>query len=105
MATNPQAEGQTKINFQISDSDKATLQRLADASGMKLSAYVRMVLEDAVAAKTVYTRHRATAAEVHPLAAEDTADQTPPRGKLTPAPYPKRGRKILPPPEAPEATG
>lgn len=72
MATNPQAPGQTKISFQISEEEKAELQKLADASGMKLSAYIRKVLLDAMAERTVYSVQR------HPsglalMAAEDPA--------------------------------
>ena len=53
--TNPQAEGQTRINFQISEDEKAALQILADASGMKLSAYIRRVLiEEGVNQHTIY---------------------------------------------------
>lgn len=55
MATNPQAEGQTRINFQISNDEKAALQKLADASGMKLSAYIRKVLiEEGIQEHTIY---------------------------------------------------
>ncbi len=54
MATNPQAEGQTKISFQISEAEKADLQRLADRSGMKLSAYIRKVLENAIMSPIVF---------------------------------------------------
>lgn len=56
MATNPQAEGQTRINFQISEVDRDTLIRLAEASGMKLSAYIRLVLEEAVAEELIFKR-------------------------------------------------
>ena len=58
MATNPQADGQTKIGFQISDEEKAALQKLADQSGMKLSAYIRMVLTQALREARIY-RHQA----------------------------------------------
>lgn len=56
MATNPQAEGQTRINFQISEVDRDVLIRLAEASGMKLSAYIRLVLEEAVAEELIFKR-------------------------------------------------
>ena len=56
MATNPQAAGQTRINFQISEEDRDTLIRLADASGMKLSAYIRLVLDGAVAEELIFKR-------------------------------------------------
>jgi len=52
MATNPQAEGQTKISFQITEEDKRKLRELADASGMKLSEYLRHVIDSALSEET-----------------------------------------------------
>ena len=82
VATNPQAAGQTKISFQISDEEKAVLQKLADASGMKLSAYIRKVLIDAVATSVTYSTERKTFAPPVLMAAEDQA----PYGKEKPRP-------------------
>ena len=54
MGTNPQAEGQTKISFQISEKDKEKLRKLADASGMKLSEYLRRVIDSALSDETQF---------------------------------------------------
>ncbi|MFA6959908.1 MAG: hypothetical protein WC205_04050 [Opitutaceae bacterium] len=84
MATNPQAEGQTKISFQISDAEKSTLQKLADDSGMKLSAYIRKVLLDAVADGVIFAHQKFSAAEF--MAAAEG------KGKYPSRPRPKPGK-------------
>ena len=82
MTTNPQAMGQTKISFQISEAEKDVLQKLADQSGMKLSAYVRKVLAEAMETGTAYTQSKITTAPFAALAAEDPAPyKTKPRPK------------------------
>lgn len=58
MATNPQAEGQTRISLQISEEEKEQLTRLAKESNMTLSAYVRQVLIEAIDSDTTYARHK-----------------------------------------------
>lgn len=82
MATNPQAAGQTRINFQISEEDRDKLQKLADASGMKLSAYIRLIMEEAVSDELVFTHSPERKPKVGtplreldqpPMAAEDPA--------------------------------
>lgn len=77
MGTNPQAEGQTKVSFQISEEDKERLRKLANASGMKLSEYLRRVivsaLSDEIRFETVRsTKNMRVADAAHPFSTKES---------------------------------
>lgn len=46
MATNPQAEGMTKLTFQLSEDEKEQLKQLARAAGVTMSQYIRWMLSE-----------------------------------------------------------
>lgn len=56
MATNPQAEGKTKITFQVDEADKELAKQLAKESDLSLSEYVREAFDSAIQSHRIYKR-------------------------------------------------
>lgn len=85
MATNPQAEGMTKINFQLSAEEKEQVQRLADDAGVSMSLYIRRLLADHINSGKRYSliATRGTLDAKPPLSAAKAALQA--RQKTRPA--------------------